>query len=134
MKGKPSHPLLDSLRQDIEFYNDVIYEVAMDVLKENISQYPIFVAHQYQVDLGEVILDKDELEREWTINASILEELLEKGLVEEQREKDFREIYKDPKKYICIFLITERGGNFIWLPYKQFSKDLKKENSDGRFN
>ncbi|MBT3302586.1 MAG: hypothetical protein HOD63_04100 [Bacteroidetes bacterium] len=112
------HPLLDSLKKDIEFYNNSIKEVALEITNANFSKYPIFIAHQHEVNLGEVILDKADYQREWTINATVLEDLIEHGIVEESKAADFKKVFKNPKEFICIFLITEKGGNFIFSPYK----------------
>ena len=110
--------LLESLKKDLLIYNDAIKEVAEQIIKENYSKYPIFVAHQHEVALGEVILNKDELDTQWTINATTMEELEDKGLIRPDRTDDFIENYKSPKKYMCIFLVTELGGNFVFMPFK----------------
>ena len=117
-----SHPLIDSLKKDLEFYNDSIKDVAIEIINSNYSKYPIFVAHQHEVSLGEVILDKDDYQKDWTINATILEDLISNGIVEESKSEEFKKIYKDPHQFICIFLITETGGNFIFSPYKNKNK------------
>lgn len=117
-----SHPILDSLKNDIEFYNDSIKDVAIEIVNSGFSKYPVFIAHQHEVKIGEVILDKADYQREWTINATILEELIENGIIEEAKSSEFKKVFKDPKEYICIFLITEKGGNFIFSPYKNKNK------------
>jgi hypothetical protein len=117
--------ILDSLKADIIFYNDVIFEVANEVLDNKISEYPVFVAHQLRLEIGEMILDKEDFEKDWSINATILEELVEKGIILKDRIKSFKEVYKDPRKNICIFLVTEEGGNFIFMPYKKSNKKSK---------
>jgi hypothetical protein len=117
--SKPSHPLLDSLKKDIEFYNDAIEEVALDILQNQLSEYPIFIAHQHKVELGENIIDKDELQTNWSINATILEELQERNILSPDRIQSFKDVFKNPRKYICVFLITKQTANFIFLPYKR---------------
>ena len=113
----PKHPLLDSLKKDLEYYKPAIKEVSTEVIEKKLSNYPIFVAHQAAVSLGEVILDKNDYNTNWTINATVLEELVEKGVIQLNKQDDFKTIYKNPKEYICIFLISEKGGNFIFYPY-----------------
>ena len=113
------HPVLDSLKKDLEYYNDSIKEVSSEIINSGYSKYPIFIAHQHEVSIGEVILDKEEYQREWTINATILEDLVEQGLIIEEKEPEFKRVFKNPEKFICIFLVTEQGGNFIFAPYKK---------------
>ncbi|MBL4716672.1 MAG: hypothetical protein COC01_00955 [Bacteroidetes bacterium] len=110
-------PILESIKKDITVYKDSIKEVASEILKEGLSEYPIFVAHQHEVSVGEVILDKNELEMEWSINASTLEQFIEKGIIDRKKSEGFKKNYKDPKKHICLFVLVEQGANFVYIPY-----------------
>lgn len=114
--------ILKSLEKDIKFYNDSIHEIAIEILDNEVSKYPIFVAHQNIIELGEMILNKDDFNKDWSINASILEDFIEKGLVSKEKASEFKKVYKDPKKNICIFLVTEELANFIFIPYKTNDK------------
>jgi len=109
---------LNSLRADLMVYKELIKETAGDIIKEGYSNYPIFVAHQFEAKIGEVILDRKELGINWTIHASTLDEFSQIGIVKKDRIEFFKETYKDPEKFICIFIITEKGGNFVFVPYE----------------
>src|SRR3546814_19545533 len=87
---KPQKSPLKSLEGDLKVYHDAIKEVSDDMLDAMLTQHPIFVAHQHEVNMGEVILDRRELGTQWTIHASTLEEFIEKKLVrsEERRVGD----------------------------------------------
>ena len=61
---KKESPLL-SLEKDLKFFNESIREVAMEIMVEGLSNYPIFIAHQHELKLGEVILDRYDLNTEW---------------------------------------------------------------------
>ena len=76
-KDKPS-PLV-GLQKDLDFYSDAIQEVASDIIQEGLSDYPIFIAHQHEVSVGEVILDRNDLGTSWTIQVSTMEEFVEKA-------------------------------------------------------
>src|SRR5690606_35149388 len=52
---------LKSLQVDLDFYSASIKEIAVEIMAEGLSAYPVFIAHQHEVALGELILDKDEL-------------------------------------------------------------------------
>lgn len=108
---------LKSLELDLKFYSESIKEVAQEIISEGISEYPIFVAHQHELRLGEPILDKDELNTNWSIHASTLEEFSEKGLVQANKKERFEKQYKDPYKFMCVFVIVPEGANFIFYPY-----------------
>lgn len=117
--GKPANdsPLL-SLERDLKFFNDSIREVATEIMVEGLSSYPIFIAHQHQVDLGELILDRVELNSNWSIHASTLEEFLERGVIRKELRQRFVDTYKDPGKFICVFVVVPEGANFVFVPYK----------------
>lgn len=117
-EDRPSHPILDSLERDIQYYKSAIQEVANEILDSQVSEYPLFIAHELPVRIGEMILDKDDFQRTWSISASTLEELKEHQVIEEDKQEEFKKVYKNPREHICIFLISEKGGNFVFYPYK----------------
>lgn len=109
---------LVSLEKDLELYAPSIKEVAIEIMVEGISANPIFVAHQHTVSIGEMILDRKELNTEWTIQASTLEEFVEKGIINPEKKTLFLKSYKKPEDYMCVFVIVPEGANFIYYPYK----------------
>ena len=110
-------PLI-SLEKDLELYADSIREIAMEIKVEGISANPIFIAHQHTVSIGEVILDRKELNTEWTIQASTYEEFVEKGIITPEKKTLFLKSYKKPEDFMCVFVIVPEGANFIYYPYK----------------
>lgn len=115
---KPKESPLKSLETDLKFYNESIKEVAKEIIVEGISEFPIFIAHQHELKLGEPILDHKELNTEWSIHASTIEEFTEKGLIEPDKKDRFIKQYKDPHKFMCLFVIVPEGANFVFFPYQ----------------
>ncbi|WP_131539290.1 hypothetical protein [Pedobacter nototheniae] len=115
---KQQSPLL-SLEKDLEFYSESIKEVAIEIMVEGISAHPIFIAHQHQVNIGEIILNKEELNTDWTIQASTLEEFVEKGIINKERKESFLKTYKKPENFMCLFVVVPEGANFVYYPYKK---------------
>ena len=101
--GKPgsSSPLV-SLKKDLDFYKEAIKEVSEEIISEGLSEYPVFIAHQHEVSLGELILDKKELGTSWSIHASTLEEFVERGVIGEERKARFIKHYKNPILVVLI--------------------------------
>lgn len=116
--NKSKESPLKSLEADLKFYNESIKEVAIEIIAEGISEFPIFVAHQHEVKLGEPIIDHNELNTEWSIHASTLEEFTEKGLIQPDKKDRFVKQYKDPHTFMCIFVIVPEGANFVFFPYQ----------------
>lgn len=109
---------LNSLKKDLDFYSESIKEVSSEMVAEGYTLYPIFIAHQHEVSLGEMILDRLELGTQWSIQASSLEEFIEKGVIKEDRGKYFIQNFKDSAKYMCLFVVVPQGANFVYYPYK----------------
>lgn len=110
---------LESLEVDLKFLNDSIKEIAVEIMVEGLSKYPIFVAHQHEVVLGELIFDRHELNTDWTIHASTMEEFIERGIIKKELKQRFTDTYKDAKKFMCVFVIVPEGANFVFFPYSK---------------
>jgi hypothetical protein len=117
---KKESPLL-SLERDLKIYSESIHEVAIEIMVEGLSSYPIFVAYQHIVKLGELILDRDDLNMDWSINASTLEEFVEKGIIKKELQERFTKSYKNPHDFMCLFVVVPEGANFVYYPYKKSS-------------
>ena|ERR1700753_2237527 len=109
-------PLI-SLERDLKFFYESIREVAVEIMVEGLSNYPIFIAHQHELSLGELILDRNDLNTEWSIHASTLEEFTDKGVIKRVLKERFIKSYKDPYEYMCIFVVVPEGANFVYYPY-----------------
>lgn len=116
-KAKVS-PLV-SLKKDLKFYSESIQEVSEEIVNEHFTQYPIFIAHQHEVNLGEQILNRDELGTQWHIHASSVEEFVEKGIIQPEKKAAFISKYKSAKDFMCLFVIVPEGANFVFYPYEK---------------
>ncbi|HZY37606.1 MAG TPA: hypothetical protein VFE53_13205 [Mucilaginibacter sp.] len=115
-KSKKESPLI-SLERDLKFFYESIREVAIEIMVEGLSHYPIFIAHQHELSLGELILDRNDLNTEWSIHASTLEEFVDKGVIKPILKDRFIKSYKDPSEYMCLFVVVPEGANFVYYPY-----------------
>jgi len=116
-EGAQKESPLVSLEKDLKFFNESIREVAVEIMVEGVSNYPIFIAHQHELKLGEVILDRYDLNTEWSIHASTLEEFVEKGVIKEVLKERFLSTYKNPNDFMCVFVVVPEGANFVYYPY-----------------
>jgi len=113
---KKVSPLV-SLEKDLALYAESVKEIALEIIAEGISKYPVFVAHQHTVSIGEMILNREELNTNWTMQASTVEEFVEKGIIKPERKEEFLKHYKRPEDFMCVFVIVPEGANFIYYPY-----------------
>ena len=117
--GKDKQSPLLSLEIDLKLFNESIREVAIEIMVEGLSLYPIFIAHQHELSLGEVILDRHELNSEWSIHASTLEEFIERSVIKKELRERFISTYKNPHDFMCVFVIVPEGANFVFFPYEK---------------
>lgn len=121
MIDKEWEMMLEQLRGELILLKESIKETAVDIIKEGFSKYPIFIAHQEEVKIGEVILDKADIATTWSISASTMEEFEDRGLITSDKKTTFVSNYKDPKKFICLFVIYRTSANFVFVPYQSTS-------------
>ncbi len=108
--------ILDNLQEDLRFYKDSLQEVVKEIINQKVSDYPIFIAHQHPVNVGQMILNRSDYQANWSISVSVLEEFVEKSLIQKHKQIAFQEAFKDPAKYFCIFLVNDSMANFVFIP------------------
>lgn len=113
---------IDALKVDLRLAEESLKETAQDIIDEGFSEYPVFIASEHEVKLGELLIDKDEMAATYSIYATTLEELLERKLVLPERKAEFVKAYKNPKQFMCVMLITATIASFVFLPYTRGEK------------
>ncbi len=104
------------LEEEMKPFREMMGKAADAILDQDVSSYPIFVLHQYQMDIGIPLVQKSEDGPEWSINVTTLEELATKKVVEMSRVDNFRTVYKDPRQHLCLLVLSDLGANFIFIP------------------
>jgi hypothetical protein len=110
---------LQELNQNLNIYKESIREISEEIIDNQVSKYPIFIASREETNLGKQIIDKEELALEWSINASTLEEFVRRKIVLENKLEAFKKSYKDPRKFLCVFTLLTENAGFIYLPYDE---------------
>jgi hypothetical protein len=93
-----------------------MYKASEIIRDENVSNYPIFAAHQGELSIGIPIIEKSKSGGEWNINASTLEEFVTKNIIFSEHLEDFKKNFKNPDEYVCVFVLSELGATFNFLP------------------
>jgi hypothetical protein len=104
------------LEKDLVRYVPMMGRAADTIIDENVSRYPIFAIHQLDLELGIPLVLKTEEGPKWSIQASTLEEMAGKKLIQSERIDDFRRVYKDPEDFLCLFVLSDQGAQFIFMP------------------
>jgi hypothetical protein len=109
---------LSAFERLIKPYRAVLSEAAQTIRTQDISNYPIFVAAQTEIELGILLLDAQQMPENWQIRASTLEEFHVKSLINTEKIEDFRALYNSHKSALCIFAHTDFGVKFLFVPIK----------------
>lgn len=104
------------LEQELAPYSGLLTKAAETILNADVSSYPIFVVHQHQMDMGILLIDKEQFKGNWSVNASSLEEFVTKNIIEQERIDGFRALYKKHSEELCLFVLSEMGPQFIFIP------------------
>ncbi len=108
--------LLLKLQQELEVYVDTLSKAEEVILTQEVSSFPIFVIHQHTVDIGINIVDREQTRGNWSVNASTLEEFVTKQILSTAKLDDFKTVYKNHEGELCLFVLSELGAKFIFLP------------------
>ncbi len=104
------------LREEIKPYLKVLREASSMIRDQDVSNYPIFVFYQQEIELGVTLVDREGTAGNWSVNASTLEEFVARQLIEEENVPGFKKHYRDPEKHFCLFVLSELGAEFIFIP------------------
>ena len=106
------------LEKELDVYRKLMSQAADVIREKDVSDYPVFVAHQQEMEIGMLIHDGNTSGGKWNIHASTLEEFVSRQIVFGEKIEEFKKNYKDPDQYVCVFILSELGAQFAFLPRK----------------
>lgn len=110
--------VLESLRNDMEQIGSMLKEIAQQVIEEEISEFPVFVATQQPVDIGRPIPEIDHLALNWFFYVTILEDFVKRGIVQREKLYEFQRTFGNPLHKACICVVTDSGeARLVFIPY-----------------
>ena len=104
------------IENEMKRYNPLLCAATDKILQSNASAYPIFVVAKQPVALGISLVDREKQNSNWSINASSLEEFISNKLVFANRVDEFKKTYKDPRQFICLFVLSDLGAQYLFVP------------------
>jgi len=113
----------NQLKVELKPYMKAMIQACDTILDKEVSDYPIMIAHQQQLELGiPIVTTKTFPQGQWNIHASSLEEFVAKQIISTEKIQNFRATYKDVKSHVCVFSLSELGAQFVFLP-----KEIEKQ-------
>lgn len=111
-----TNTLYAELEEDLKPYYAILNQAADAILDQDVSSYPIFIFANKPIEIGLLLVEREDDKHKWDIHASTLEELVTKKIIEPARVDNFRSIYKNPREYLCLFVLSKIGATFVFLP------------------
>lgn len=109
---------LETLKKQLNKISKELKEVSDEMIGEGFSEVPIFVAHQENAQIGELLFDRTEFGFAYSINASTLERLVELNIIQNDKVNDFKKAVGDPRKQYCVLWLSGPLSHFIFMPFK----------------
>jgi len=122
MLNKEIEAALTTLESQLKEINEMLKEVSDDIIQGGFSEYPIFVAHQEDAKIGELIIDRSEFDFPFSINATVMERLIELNILTDDRKDQFIKAFGDTSKNMCILWLFGQHSQFIFMPFKKVAK------------
>lgn len=110
----PKDKLLQ-IQTELELFKPVMSKATEMLLDQDISKYPIFVVHTDTIEMGIPLVEREQSGK-WSIHLSTLEEFAAKQLIQQEKVEDFIKIYKNPIETHCLFVLSDLGARFIFIP------------------
>jgi hypothetical protein len=107
---------LTEIQNEISLLKPTLSEATDVILDQDVTRYPIFVIHKDTIEIGIPLIDRNTQNSKWTVNVSSLEEFATKQLIQEDKVSDFKKVYKNPLTHLCLFILSDMGANFIFMP------------------
>lgn len=108
------------LQTELDIFRKLMTQASKVILDQDVSEYPIMVAHQQELELGIPIFKREENKgSKWSIHASTLEEFISRQIIFPEKIEEFKSNYKDVSSNVCVFVLSELGAEFIFLPVKE---------------
>jgi hypothetical protein len=107
------------LEDDLRRYRKALNEALDIMLDQDVTNYPIFIFHQQELEMGVPIIEAGESTGLWSVHASSLEEFVMKNIIETEKVDEFRRVFREHDHHLCLFVLSELGAQFIYIPREE---------------
>ncbi|MEM7549313.1 MAG: hypothetical protein AAF363_06560 [Bacteroidota bacterium] len=108
---------LGTITKDFVLISETLKEASYAVRKRGFSDFPIFPIAKVEIPIGQLLIGKTELGLSWNYNVTYLDEFVQRQIVD--NEQNFKDVYKDPDEFCCLFVIDDGFTKFVFVPYPE---------------
>ena len=110
---------LGTITQDFAIVSDTLKEAAYQLVVRDISKFPIFAICKSEIAIGKLLLAKHEVLTDWNYYFSFMEDFVAHRLIKEEAVEAFKQAYKNPDEFCCLFVVDGEFTNFVFIPYPE---------------
>ena len=114
---------LGTISKDFVVVSETLREAAYQVRKRGFSDFPIFPISRTELPIGQLLIGKRELAINWNYNITYLDEFIQRKLIDEDKVEAFKESYRNPDEFCCLFVVDGAMTGFIFIPYPEDGGD-----------
>ena len=111
--------ILGIVSSDFIKVSDQLKDAAYQIKVRGFSNFPIFVVSRTKIEIGVELIEKFVYDNNHIYNATFLDEFVQRNLIGEESVELFKENYKNPDEYCCLFVIEAEFAGFIFIPYPE---------------
>lgn len=109
---------LGTISQDFVKVSDTMKEASYQIRKAGF-EFPIFPISKSDLPIGQLLIPKGPLHLTWNYYASFLDEFIQRELIATDKEEEFKNNYKDPDEFCCLFVVDEAFTSFVYIPFPE---------------
>lgn len=110
---------LGTITKDFVLIANTLKEAAYQLKVRKISDFPIFPICKEEVQIGQTLVKKEEMAIDWNYNFSYVDEFAQRGFISEENLQAFKDSFKDPEEFCCLFVVDVEFINFVFVPYPE---------------
>jgi len=109
---------LGTISEDFVKVADTLKEASYQIRKAGF-EFPIFPICKDEQPIGQLLLQRNLNGTSWNYYASFLDEFLQRELIASDKAEEFKEAYKDPDEFCCLFVIDSAFTSFVFIPFPE---------------
>ncbi|WP_337042394.1 hypothetical protein [Emticicia sp. 17c] len=111
--------IMGRISEDFVTVADHLKEASYQIRKRGFSEYPIFVLTKIPTEVGQLLFGRSDFKTKFDYKASFLDEFVQRKLIGEESIELFKENYKNPEEYCCLFVIEDNFAGFVFVPFPE---------------
>lgn len=108
---------LGTITSDFVKISNQLKEASYQIRKRGFSDYPIFPISKQPQPIGQLLFSYEEMDLKWNIYVTYMDEFLQRELIDPEKVDEFKDNYKDPEEFCCLFVIDGAFTSFVFIPY-----------------